>query len=65
MNVLLFLSQKQRRTPMPRDHFTLKCTDCGEENYIANKNKKEHPERMEIKKYCWKCKKHTVHKEKK
>ena len=50
---------------MPRDHFTLKCTECGEENYIANKNKKEHPERMEIKKYCWKSKKHTVHKEKK
>ena len=50
---------------MPRDNITLKCTVCGEENYITNKNKKEHPDRMETKKYCWKCKKHTMHKEKK
>ena len=23
-----------------RDSFTLKCTECGEENYITSKNKK-------------------------
>jgi len=50
---------------MPRDNITLKCTVCGEENYITNKNKKEHPDRMETKKYCSRCKKHTMHKEKK
>ena len=50
---------------MQRENITLKCTVCGEENYITNKNKKEHPDRMETKKYCWKCKTHTVHKEKK
>ncbi len=48
-----------------RTSITLKCTVCGEENYITSKNKKEHPDRMEIKKYCPRCKKQTVHKEKK
>ncbi len=27
------------------------------------KDKKEHPERMETKKYCKFCRKHTMHKE--
>jgi large subunit ribosomal protein L33 len=35
------------------------------ENYIGEKDKKKHSERLEIKKYCPKCKKMTVHKEKK
>ncbi len=48
-----------------RTSITLKCTVCGEENYITSKNKKEHPDRMEIKKYCSRCKKQTIHKEKK
>ena len=48
-----------------RDNFILKCTECGEENYLASKNKKLHPDRMEIKKYCPRCNKKTVHKEKK
>ncbi len=50
---------------MPRDNIIYKCTECGEENYIGTKNKRSHPERMEIKKYCSKCNKMTVHKEKK
>lgn len=48
-----------------RDNIILKCTECGEENYISTRNKKTHTEKMEIKKYCPKCKKMTVHKEKK
>ena len=48
-----------------RDSFTVKCTVCGEENYITSKNKKNNPDRLEIKKYCPRCKKVTVHKEKK
>ena len=48
-----------------RDSFTLKCTVCGVENYITSKNKKNNPDRLEIKKYCPRCKKVTVHKEKK
>ena len=32
-------------------------------NYNMTKDKKTHPERMETKKYCRFCKKHTNHKE--
>jgi large subunit ribosomal protein L33 len=48
-----------------RSHFTLRCTVCKSENYRAHKNKKIHSERLETKKYCPKCKTHTLHKEKK
>ncbi|MFA6675293.1 MAG: 50S ribosomal protein L33 [Bacilli bacterium] len=48
-----------------RISITLKCTECGEENYLTFKNKKHFPDRMEIKKYCPRCKKITLHREKK
>ncbi len=48
-----------------RDQFTLKCTECGEENYIYTKNKKNQPNRVEYKKYCPKERKMTLHREKK
>ena len=48
-----------------RENIILKCTECGEENYINTKNKRNHPERMEVKKYCPRCNKKTTHKEKK
>ncbi len=48
-----------------RVQFTLRCTECNQENYTLTKNKKTHPDRMEVKKYCPRCQKQTVHKEKK
>ena len=45
--------------------FTLTCTECGEENYLTQKNKKSNAERFEILKYCPRCKKKTLHREKK
>ncbi|HKM11616.1 MAG: 50S ribosomal protein L33 [Bacilli bacterium] len=48
-----------------RDSVMLKCTVCGEENYLTSRNKKNVPERLELKKYCSRCKKVTIHKEKK
>ena len=48
-----------------RISFVLKCQECGEENYLTSKNKKKHPDRLELNKYCPRCKKVTVHKEKK
>jgi len=48
-----------------RVQFTLKCTECGNENYILTKNKKTHPERQEVKKFCKNCNKQTIHREKK
>ena len=43
-----------------RDRITFKCSVCGEENYIGTRNKKKHPERMTVKKYCPKCNQKTI-----
>lgn len=48
-----------------RVSFTLRCTECNSENYRMDKNKKTHPERLETQKFCPKCGKKTLHKEKK
>jgi large subunit ribosomal protein L33 len=48
-----------------RQRITLVCTECNEENYRTEKNKKNTSDRLTVKKYCPKCKKVTVHKEKK
>ena len=45
-----------------RTKITLACTECKQRNYNT-KEKKTHPDRMEIKKYCKFCKTHTLHKE--
>ncbi len=48
---------------MMRVNLTLACTECGERNYISTKNKRTNPERIEMKKYCSRDKKHTLHRE--
>jgi large subunit ribosomal protein L33 len=48
-----------------RERITLVCTECKEENYRTEKNKKNDPDRLELKKYCSRCKKVTLHREKK
>ena len=48
-----------------RQNKTLKCSVCDEENYRMERNVKNTTERLELKKYCQRCAKHTVHKEKK
>lgn len=51
---------------------TLECTECrsntakrsaGVSRYTTQKNRRNTTERMEIKKFCPHCNKHTVHKE--
>lgn len=46
-----------------RVRITLACNDCKQRNYDTMKNRKNDPDRLEIKKYCRFCKKHTSHKE--
>ncbi|RJQ35125.1 50S ribosomal protein L33 [Candidatus Parcubacteria bacterium] len=41
----------------------LECVDCKTINYHSQRNKKTVKERLELKKYCKKCRKHTAHKE--
>ena len=46
-----------------RTMVTLACTECKRRKYTTKKNKQNNPERMELKKYCPWCRKHTLHKE--
>ncbi len=46
-----------------RTKITLACTECKQRNYNTTKDKKTHPERLELMKYCRFCRKHTLHKE--
>jgi large subunit ribosomal protein L33 len=46
-----------------RDIITLECTSCKRRNYTTTKNKKKQSGRVEYKKYCPWCNKHTQHKE--
>jgi large subunit ribosomal protein L33 len=49
--------------PLMRVKVTLACTECKQRNYNTMKNKKNDPERLEMKKHCRFCNKHTLHKE--
>jgi large subunit ribosomal protein L33 len=51
---------------------TLECTECrknemkrsaGVSRYTTKKNRKNTPERIELKKFCPHCNTHTIHKE--
>jgi large subunit ribosomal protein L33 len=46
-----------------RPVITLECTNCKERNYTTEKNRRNDPARMELKKYCPRCKEHTMHRE--
>jgi large subunit ribosomal protein L33 len=46
-----------------RDIITLACSDCKNRNYTTTRNKKTMTEKLELKKFCPSCRKHTPHKE--
>jgi large subunit ribosomal protein L33 len=46
-----------------RDIITLACSDCKNRNYTTTRNKKTMTEKLELKKFCPSCRKHTQHKE--
>ena len=52
-----------RRCRYMRVKVTLRCNECKQRNYNTMKNKKNTPDKLEMKKYCPFCKKHTVHTE--
>ena len=46
-----------------RPKITLACTECKERNYITKKNRRNDPDRLELKKYCPRDGRHTLHRE--
>lgn len=49
---------------MPQENLVkLECSVCHRINYFTRKNKKKIKNRLELKKHCKWCRKHTLHKE--
>ena len=48
-----------------RDIIILACTECKRRNYNTTKNKRKTTDRLEMKKYCRWCHRHTPHRESK
>ncbi|MGO4960917.1 50S ribosomal protein L33 [Jeotgalibaca porci] len=46
-----------------RLNITLECTECKERNYLSKKNKRNNPDRLELKKFCPRERKVTLHRE--
>ncbi|HTC70578.1 MAG TPA: 50S ribosomal protein L33 [Acidothermaceae bacterium] len=46
-----------------RPKITLACQECKNRNYITKKNRRNDPDRLELKKYCPHCDLHQVHRE--
>ncbi|UCD59114.1 MAG: 50S ribosomal protein L33 [Candidatus Hydrogenedentota bacterium] len=46
-----------------REIITLACSECKQRNYTTTKDKKKHPEKLELRKYCKFCQTHTPHRE--
>ena len=42
---------------------TLECTECRERNYTTEKNRRNDPSRLELKKFCPRCRNHQLHRE--
>ena len=63
--IILYMGGAAKMANDARVKITLVCTECKQRNYDTKKNKKNDPDRLELKKYCKFCRKHTLHKESK
>ena len=46
-----------------RPVIALACTVCKERTYSTRKNKKNEPGRLELNKFCPRCRQHQLHRE--
>jgi large subunit ribosomal protein L33 len=46
-----------------RTVITLACTECREHNYTTEKNRRNDQGRLELMKFCPRCRDHTLHRE--
>ena len=42
---------------------TLECRDCGSRGYVSTKNRRNTPDRLDLRKYCRACRAHKAHRE--
>jgi large subunit ribosomal protein L33 len=41
----------------------LECSECKRPNYTTSKNRRNDPDRLELRKYCPWCRQHRLHRE--
>ncbi|MDO5738029.1 MAG: 50S ribosomal protein L33 [Eubacteriales bacterium] len=46
-----------------RIKITFACAECKQRNYDTKKNKRNSSDKLEMKKFCPFCRKHTLHRE--
>ncbi len=46
-----------------RPKITMACQECKHRNYITKKNRRNDPDRLDLKKFCSNCGRHTDHRE--
>jgi len=46
-----------------RPKITMACVECKHRNYITRKNRRNDPDRLEMKKFCPNCGTHREHRE--
>ena len=46
-----------------REHITLACTECRSRTYHTEKNRRKTTDRLELRKFCPRCRVHRVHRE--
>ncbi|MFC1964075.1 50S ribosomal protein L33 [Chloroflexota bacterium] len=46
-----------------RNIIHLACNECKERTYTTTKNRKNDPQRLELNKYCPRCRVHRLHRE--
>jgi large subunit ribosomal protein L33 len=48
-----------------REYVSMECTACGSRNYRTQKRAKGQTYKVEVQKFCSRCRRHELHKEKK
>ncbi len=46
-----------------RQFITLACAECRERTYTTTKNRRNDADRIELRKYCPRCRRHRPHRE--
>ncbi|MFP6570708.1 MAG: 50S ribosomal protein L33 [Dehalococcoidia bacterium] len=47
----------------PRESITLACTECRVRRYHTSKNRRNNTGRLELNKFCSRCRSHQLHRE--
>jgi large subunit ribosomal protein L33 len=46
-----------------RNVITFACSDCRSRTYTSTKSRRNDPDRLELNKFCPRCRRHRVHRE--